>query len=189
VIGNAGRAKISAPLDVASECRLSAPDLSGSVGEATPHAAAQIRRGRAILDNLREARRDFRPTGRYAPDEGGFYTLHRLYREVGQQVTIATASQARRRSNLDSRPKTHIIRVQQAVCLGQTCPSMDNKKRKPSSNWWYLLLLVQFVGTLWVPFYNSAGPNWAGIPFFYWYQMLMVFVGAGITAIVYFATE
>ena len=73
--------------------------------------------------------------------------------------------------------------------MGRPAPFMDNKKRKPGSNWWYLLLLVQFVGTLWVPFYNSAGPAWAGIPFFYWYQMLMVFVGAGITAIVYFATE
>jgi hypothetical protein len=66
---------------------------------------------------------------------------------------------------------------------------MDNKKRKPGGNWWYLLLLLQFVGTLWVPFYNSVEPTWAGIPFFYWYQMLMVFIGAGITAIVYFATE
>jgi hypothetical protein len=66
---------------------------------------------------------------------------------------------------------------------------MDNKKRKPGGNWWYLLLLVQFVATLWVPFYNSVEPTWAGIPFFYWYQMLMVFISAGITAIVYFATE
>jgi hypothetical protein len=66
---------------------------------------------------------------------------------------------------------------------------MDNKKRKPGGNWWYLLLLVQFVATLWVPFYNSVEPTWAGIPFFYWYQMLMVFIGASITAIVYFATE
>jgi hypothetical protein len=68
-------------------------------------------------------------------------------------------------------------------------PSMDNKKRKPGGNSWYLLLLVPFVGTLWVPFYNSVEPTCAGIPFFYWYQMLMVFIGAGITAIVYFATE
>jgi hypothetical protein len=68
-------------------------------------------------------------------------------------------------------------------------PSMDSKKRKPGGNWWYLLLLVQFVSTLWVPLYNSVEPAWAGIPFFYWYQMLMVFIGAGITAIVYFATE
>ena len=113
---------------------------------------------------------------------------------VGGADRIGLASEATlhgcwRRSNLDSRPKTLIIRVEQTVCLGRPAPFMDNKKRKPGSNWWYLLLLVQFVGTLWVPFYNSAGPAWAGIPFFYWYQMLMVFVGAGITAIVYFATE
>jgi Protein of unknown function (DUF3311) len=94
-----------------------------------------------------------------------------------------------RRSNLDSGLKTHILRVQPTVCWGRPAPFMDNKQRKPGSNWWYLLLLVPFVGTLWVPFYNSVEPAWAGIPFFYWYQMLMVFIGAGITAIVYFATE
>ncbi len=73
--------------------------------------------------------------------------------------------------------------------FGESSAPMDNKKRKPGGNWWYLLLLVQFVATLWVPFYNSVEPTWAGIPFFYWYQMLMVFISAGITAIVYFATE
>ena len=66
---------------------------------------------------------------------------------------------------------------------------MDNKKHKLGGNWWYLLLLVQFVGSLWVPFYNSIEPSFAGIPFFYWFQMLMILIGAGITAIVYFATE
>jgi hypothetical protein len=93
-------------------------------------------------------------------------------------------------SALDSGSKTHIIRVQETVCFGtDPASSMDNKKPKPGGNWWYLLLLVPFVGTLWVPFYNSVEPAWAGIPFFYWYQMLMVFIGAGITAIVYFATQ
>jgi hypothetical protein len=54
---------------------------------------------------------------------------------------------------------------------------------------WYLLLLIQFVAVLWVPFYNSAEPYLAGVPFFYWYQLLWVLIGAGLTAIVYFATE
>jgi hypothetical protein len=40
-----------------------------------------------------------------------------------------------------------------------------------------------------VPFYNSAEPYLAGVPFFYWYQLLWVLIGAGLTAIVYFATE
>ena len=47
----------------------------------------------------------------------------------------------------------------------------------------------KFVAVLWPPFYNSVEPSWAGIPFFYWYQMLWVIIGAVLTAIVYFATE
>lgn len=54
---------------------------------------------------------------------------------------------------------------------------------------WYLLLLVPFVGVLWVPFYNSAEPSWAGIPFFYWYQFLWVAISSALTLIVYFATK
>ncbi len=56
-------------------------------------------------------------------------------------------------------------------------------------SWWYLLLAIQFIPALWVPFYNSVEPAWNGVPFFYWFQLLMVFVAAGLTAIVYFATE
>ena len=42
-----------------------------------------------------------------------------------------------------------------------------NNNRGYAWSWWYLLLLAQFVPTLWVPFYNSVEPSWAGIPFFY----------------------
>jgi len=67
---------------------------------------------------------------------------------------------------------------------------MPGKKRKRHGwSWWYLLLLVQFVFALWVPFYNTAEPSLQGIPFFYWYQLMWVLLGAGLTAIVYFATE
>lgn len=62
--------------------------------------------------------------------------------------------------------------------------------RKPASwNWWYLLLLIQFIAVLWPPFYNKAEPALIGIPFFYWYQLLWVIIGAILTAIVHFATE
>ncbi len=58
------------------------------------------------------------------------------------------------------------------------------------SKWlWYWLLLIPFIATLWVPFYNSLGPEFEGIPFFYWYQFLWVIIGAAITAAVYFATR
>jgi uncharacterized protein DUF3311 len=54
---------------------------------------------------------------------------------------------------------------------------------------WYALLLLQYVLSLCVPFYNTVEPRLAGIPFFYWYQLLMVLVCAALTAIVYFAVE
>lgn len=53
----------------------------------------------------------------------------------------------------------------------------------------YLLLVVPFIGTLWVPFYNSVEPRAGGIPFFYWYQFVWIFIGAVLTAGVYFATR
>jgi hypothetical protein len=67
--------------------------------------------------------------------------------------------------------------------------AMEQQTEKRRWNWWYLLLVIQFVAVLWVPFYNAAEPSWAGVPFFYWYQMLWVIIGAILTALVYFATE
>ena len=63
------------------------------------------------------------------------------------------------------------------------------KKRSTSGYGWYLLLLVQFAAVLWPPFYNTAAPYWHGVPFFYWYQLLWVLVGAVLTAVVHFATR
>jgi hypothetical protein len=65
---------------------------------------------------------------------------------------------------------------------------MENNHGRAWS-WWYLLMLLQFVPSLWVPLYNHVEPNLFGIPFFYWFQLALVFVGAAVTAIVYFATE
>jgi len=67
---------------------------------------------------------------------------------------------------------------------------MDEQSQRASGwNWWYLLFVIQFVAVLWPPFYNSVEPSWVGIPFFYWYQLLWVIIGAVLTAIVYFATK
>lgn len=51
----------------------------------------------------------------------------------------------------------------------------------------HLLLLIPFIATLWVPFYNKALPALDGIPFFYWYQVLWVALTALILFIVYIA--
>jgi hypothetical protein len=64
----------------------------------------------------------------------------------------------------------------------------ESRKKRRGWSWWYLLLLVQFVAVLWPSFYNRADPTWVGMPFFYWYQLLWVIVGAVLTAIVHVAT-
>jgi hypothetical protein len=56
-------------------------------------------------------------------------------------------------------------------------------------SWWYLLLILQCAAALWVPFFNKTEPTLIGLPFFYWYQLLLVVVAAVFTALVYFATE
>jgi len=52
--------------------------------------------------------------------------------------------------------------------------------------WLYILLIVPFIATLWVPFYAGAKPELNGIPFFYWYMFLWVIITAVLTAVVYF---
>lgn len=48
-----------------------------------------------------------------------------------------------------------------------------------------LLLLLPFIGLLWLPFYNKAEPELWGFPFFYWYQFIWVFVTSILIWIVY----
>jgi hypothetical protein len=49
----------------------------------------------------------------------------------------------------------------------------------------YLLLLVPIIATLWVPIYNRLDPEIAGIPFFYWYQLLWVPLAALVLYLVH----
>jgi len=62
-------------------------------------------------------------------------------------------------------------------------------KKSGGWSWWYLLFVLEFVVALWPPFYNKVEPTLIGIPFFYWFQLLWVFVSAAFTAVVYFATS
>lgn len=48
-----------------------------------------------------------------------------------------------------------------------------------------LCLFAPFVGILWVDSYARVEPALGGLPFFYWYQMLWVFVSAVLTFIAY----
>ncbi len=48
-----------------------------------------------------------------------------------------------------------------------------------------LLLLIPFIGLLWLPFYNFREPYLWGFPFFYWYMFAWVPVASLLTYIVY----
>ncbi len=45
--------------------------------------------------------------------------------------------------------------------------------------WPRLLFAIPVLAILWVPFYNRTEPSLGGVPFFYWYQLAWVLVGAG----------
>ena len=47
------------------------------------------------------------------------------------------------------------------------------------------LLILPFVGLLWVPFYNGALPALGGLPFFYWYQLAWVPLTSALIWVVY----
>lgn len=47
------------------------------------------------------------------------------------------------------------------------------------------LLILPFIGLLWLPFYNHEQPAWFGVPFFYWYQFLWIPVTSILIWLVY----
>jgi uncharacterized membrane protein YhdT len=57
------------------------------------------------------------------------------------------------------------------------------------ARWWYLLLVLPFIGLLIVPIYAHETPKLFGFPFFYWYQFAWVIVAALLTIFVYKATR
>jgi undecaprenyl pyrophosphate phosphatase UppP len=51
--------------------------------------------------------------------------------------------------------------------------------------WPRLLLIIPFAFVVGVPFYNRIEPTLFGIPFFYWYQLLAIILGALVVMGVY----
>jgi Protein of unknown function (DUF3311) len=59
----------------------------------------------------------------------------------------------------------------------------------PRETRWTWLLLVPLIGTLVPTIYNTKDPELAGVPFFYWYQMLWIPLSVLCTVLVYRATR
>ena len=64
---------------------------------------------------------------------------------------------------------------------------MTSKKAKSGwlRYWPRLLLVIPLVVVMWVPFYNRLEPALGGVPFFFWYQLACVLIGAAVVLVVY----
>jgi hypothetical protein len=75
---------------------------------------------------------------------------------------------------------------------GKSNPKLSSREAKsrcssrdPGRQIMWMLLLVPFVGLLWVPFYNFQEPALFGFPFFYWYQLAWVPITSLLIWLVY----
>jgi len=59
------------------------------------------------------------------------------------------------------------------------------KKSRLLRYWPRFLLIIPFLLVAYVPFYNRIEPTLGGIPFFYWYQLAAILLGAAVVVIVY----
>jgi hypothetical protein len=54
---------------------------------------------------------------------------------------------------------------------------------------WHWLLAGAVVPPLVTPFYNRLEPSFAGIPFFYWFQIAVIALDVAVVTVVYQATK
>jgi hypothetical protein len=59
------------------------------------------------------------------------------------------------------------------------------KKEGLARYWPRLLLIIPFLLVVWVPFYNRIEPKLGGVPFFYWYLLAAILLGAAVVMAVY----
>jgi len=62
-------------------------------------------------------------------------------------------------------------------------------KRSLARYWPRFLLVIPFLLVACVPFYNRIEPTLADIPFFYWYQLAAILLGATVAITVYLLEE
>lgn len=67
--------------------------------------------------------------------------------------------------------------------------SKELPRQKNNRRWWYLVLIIPFIGTLFPQLYNAMTPTIGGLPFFYWYQLLWVLITGLLTIFVYYVSR
>jgi len=67
-------------------------------------------------------------------------------------------------------------------------PTTDRRRPRPSTSDRVIagvLVLIPIVALMWVPSYAKPTPRLWGFPFFYWYQLLWLFISAACTTVAY----
>jgi ABC-type microcin C transport system permease subunit YejE len=62
-----------------------------------------------------------------------------------------------------------------------------SRRRRGAWSLWLLLILVPLA--VWVPLYNRIEPTFIGFPFFYWFLLLEIIIGAVLTALAYLVSD
>jgi hypothetical protein len=62
---------------------------------------------------------------------------------------------------------------------------MLNRSQSRGRSWLLWSLLIPFIALLIPQFYNFSSPDFIGIPFFYWYQLLWIVITAILTSVLY----
>ena len=52
---------------------------------------------------------------------------------------------------------------------------------------WLVILFIPFFVAIWVPLFNRVEPSFYGIPFFYWFQFILIIIAAIVTGLAYLA--
>jgi Protein of unknown function (DUF3311) len=70
-----------------------------------------------------------------------------------------------------------------------TSSTAARREERRDRSFWHWLLVVPLFTVIYPPLYNRTDPELLGVPFFYWYQLLMIPVSMACTVIVYRATR
>src|ERR1022692_1249112 len=113
---------------------------------------------------------------RRAPNTAGvWWNRSRRYRQHRmQRAAIAATVYARARHQ----------KIRYRIKKDNPVQKSGVPQKSRTSRGWYWLLLLPYLAILWLPSFNRIEPRAFGIPFFYWYQLVLVVLSTFVIAVV-----